>query len=268
MNGKQFRRECERLGLSTRDLAADLEIPPDTITEWKRSAVPRRYTREVAWHIVAAERDAALARSGLPECEWMQRWEAAYDASVHLPVDRKFEEELDEMRAHPQGCDVCTRREQFLLDKFGPMPDYPGNSGFRVPLLAGIIDVFRDSNGWRRVALIAAVVTSLFGIARFLPHLPRSWQLVFVAFVLAYTAGIILMLGIYGGMKSLHGSAFGRWLARCAAGVAAGTAFFGALDVSGFGLGPVWIFAGPGVGMLGATFWPLFEAWHRLRGYA
>jgi hypothetical protein len=110
-----------RRGLSASDeeIARLLRTTPTVVRSWAAGTrrIPERHAVLLRWWADAAARGSALQASGLPECEWMRRWN-----EKPLPHDPKALMQNEEMLdLHAQTCAVCQAREQFLESRFGPM---------------------------------------------------------------------------------------------------------------------------------------------------
>lgn len=122
VNATEVQEARRRLGQSDEELADQLGVSAVTVQAWTAGrTVPRRYAQQIKWLAAAAEREAALRSSGLPECEWMLRHVAA-----PLPDDPDAAlQHLEEANDHAGVCPVCVAREEFVAERFGPMPPMP-----------------------------------------------------------------------------------------------------------------------------------------------
>ena len=130
VNTTEFQAMRQRLQQSDEELADFLGVSPGTVLAWieARREVPRRYAQQIEWLAASAEREAALRDSGLPECHWMQ-------AHVAKPLADDQDAVLKHVKAandHVEGCPVCRAREQFIEERFGPMPPMPQSGWMRV----------------------------------------------------------------------------------------------------------------------------------------
>lgn len=110
------------------ELAETLGVPLATLESWQAGAakVPRRQARWLEFYADIDERGRALRSSGLPECTWMEAWDAA-------PIeddDDAFAATMKAAEDHAKTCGTCQARERFALDRFGPAPEYPLGAGF------------------------------------------------------------------------------------------------------------------------------------------
>jgi len=146
------------LGLSAEQLAVDLHLSEETIHHWEagRSTVPAVYARHIAWRAALAERDAALAASGLPECDWVGRWQRE-------PAPRKLASRLrrlEKLQQHRQTCVTCQTRQRYVDERFPPLPDPPLSPGLQaVRNISKVIE--RLPQAARPVAIGALVGISL-----------------------------------------------------------------------------------------------------------
>lgn len=240
-------------------------MPLEDVLDWERTEVPKRNRKLVLWTLAAAERDQALARSGLPECHWHPDWELPISATLE-----ELERWTAETNRHARSCETCLRRERFLQERFGDLPDYPTGTGERV--LIAFMSVVEPPVGWHRVAAKAGILVSLFGLARLLRHVPPPWSelLGLLVYVFAIAAGVAVAVTVYHWLKPLHGNGLSRWVARCAAGAAGMAGFLGMFDVSGHDLftmrgdEPIgWgarLTIGAVMGILYATIWSVSDA--------
>jgi DNA-binding transcriptional regulator YdaS (Cro superfamily) len=150
VNAIELQEAQRRLGQSDEELAASLGVSPDTVRAWAagRATVPRRHGQQIEWLAAGAEREAALRSSGLPECAWM-----------HEHVAEPFPDDPDAALKHPEAgeqhaevCRVCVAREQFLAERFGPMPPLPQSAWMR--LFAWVERV----PSWARPAAVGAAI--------------------------------------------------------------------------------------------------------------
>lgn len=196
------------LRLSPDALAAELGLTPAVVTAWEAGtlAVPRRYARELAWRAAAAERQAALAASGLPECRWVADWEAAETAAPAGDVKAGLAR-LEALNAHAAACPTCGAREAYVAERFPPMPEPP------VAEWAGAIGWVSERVGrlpaWLRPVATGALVVLALTALRVLLGLPRlmaapgGWLVGLQA--LATGAGVGAALGaVYGAYQHLR----------------------------------------------------------------
>jgi hypothetical protein len=62
----------------------------------------------------AAAREAALDASGLPQCRWVEAWDAA-----HTNLRR---DEFCALVKHMRSCAVCRARDRYIAERFPPIP--------------------------------------------------------------------------------------------------------------------------------------------------
>jgi transcriptional regulator with XRE-family HTH domain len=123
MDAAELCRARDTLGYTDAKLAADLGLSPSIVTAWTsgRAAVPRHIARDLRWRAALIERDQMLTQSGLPECEWVNAWDAE-------PVPEKVEarlKRLEALTAHAGACPICRAREVYALEHCPPLPDRP-----------------------------------------------------------------------------------------------------------------------------------------------
>lgn len=158
-------------GLSTEQLADDLGVSVERVREWETGArkMASKEARFFNWFVAAAERQAAVAQSGLPECEWMSRWD-----NQELLTDP--EKELESVRAlekHQDECPTCRARTAYLEERFPPLPPLPLPWWQRA--LGPILDLDDRLRGFHRVVVVSATVPLLFSLGWLLGFAPRSW---------------------------------------------------------------------------------------------
>ena len=138
-----------RSGASLEQVAQYAGVPVEDLTEWERRAqVPRKHAARVKWALWASQRDAALARSGLPECEWMARLATAAEPP-----------EPQELATHVDACPACLRRSEFVNEHLEPMP--PMGSG---PVMYALALLGRLSPWQESAAAGAMIILAMGGI--------------------------------------------------------------------------------------------------------
>lgn len=99
--------------------------------------LPKHQAQIVAYRVACAERDDALAESGLPTCPWIEQWERE-EPSLDAKAE-KFLAHLQRAEAHAKTCATCQAREQFVRERFPEMPKPP---------VAGWMRVFAAGTNW------------------------------------------------------------------------------------------------------------------------
>lgn len=117
------------LQVTPEQFAAELGVTPHVYEAWEqgRIAMPKRQQQHVVFRLAIVERRAALATSGLAECEWVRGWQRAPEPEqLHARAAH-----VESLRAHMAHCPTCLAREQFVFERFGPMPEMspPGWAG-------------------------------------------------------------------------------------------------------------------------------------------
>lgn len=161
-------RARERLGLTVDQFAAELGITPHVLEAWERGtlAVPRRLAQIVAYRLGLADREAALAESGLPECGWFRAWENA-----EIPPARgAWESHMHAGRRHAALCPICQARDNFLRERFPPLPAPPVPRWFE--LLRAFSVWLRRWPEWARPAIVGALLLGGLTLGRVLLALP------------------------------------------------------------------------------------------------
>lgn len=189
----------QQLGLAPEALDAELGLMPGTVAAWENGSmqVPGFIAAKLRWRAALAERSAALAASGLPECEWIRSWEA-------LPQPVKLKDRsahLTQAVEHEKSCAVCQDRARFLSERFGPMPPAPMPTWLKAfawynSRLERLPEWARPA-GW--VALFFGVYTSVRVLIT-LPSLtkqPMGWLIAIGTIVGSASLGALL--GLAGG---------------------------------------------------------------------
>lgn len=178
------------------DLALLLDADATTMRTWLcgQRAVPRRIARQLRWHLAAKARRDALAASGLPTCDVMERWARdLVDGSVSgNPLER-----MERMREHEATCPTCKARDQYLADRF-PRLRPPTGGGMAGPF-AWVVDRVMALPQGLRAPVTGAVALGAIVLARGVFALPR----------LLKTPGLLREFGIALGAAMGAGAAGG-----------------------------------------------------------
>jgi hypothetical protein len=177
------------LGLSDDHLAADTGVTPDIVRAWSSGAarIPPKYAQHLTWLVAAHERQAALATSGLPECEWLRsRQDLPSGASREAMM-----KDADAVMKHLEVCPVCLARQRYIEERFGPMPGLP-----RPGWLVVFEWVERIPSSLRPAVVGACVLAALTSIRiifaiPFLFSEPARLGTAFIAVVAAAAAGAV-----------------------------------------------------------------------------
>lgn len=132
----------QRLGLTPEGLAAELNLTPAVILAWESGRIrpSRRAERWLEWRGAMLDRDAALASSGLPECQALREIVASPRVDSHSRLG-------DVVQAHMASCDVCLARKRYLAERFPPLPPPPLPA-----LLLAVVWIQRSAERiWRRL---------------------------------------------------------------------------------------------------------------------
>jgi hypothetical protein len=161
MTAEDLTRARALLGVSPGELAAEMGLTEPVVRAWEDGSlrIPRQYAIQIAWRAAVAERQAALAASGLPECTWVARW---MDVAPPRGVGQR--EHFDALRRHAAVCPQCTARARFIEQNFPPMPDLPVPTPVRALRAAG--KVLKRLPPWLRTTVVGAVVVGVFTILR------------------------------------------------------------------------------------------------------
>lgn len=105
------------------ELAANLGVTTARLELWRsgRQSVPPHQQRLLQFFAASADRVRALEASGLPECEWLRRFDATELPDESDAVAERFKE----LGSHLDSCAVCQARERFANERCGRMPSYP-----------------------------------------------------------------------------------------------------------------------------------------------
>ena len=161
MTAEDLTRARALLGLSPGELAAEIGLTEHVIRAWEDGSlrVPREYALQIAFRAAIAERQAALASSGLAECPWVSRWMEGSPAAG--PGQRQH---FDALRRHAAACPACTARARFIEENFPPMPELPVPAVMRATRAAG---KWLDKRPrWLRAVVVGAGAMGLFTILR------------------------------------------------------------------------------------------------------
>jgi transcriptional regulator with XRE-family HTH domain len=216
MTGAEATAARVALGLSQDDLAATSNMTPAVVAAWEadRIKVPRSIAVDLNWRVARDQRLAALASSGLPECQWI----AAFEAE---PTPDKLEAQtaqLEKLVAHSKTCEVCKAREAFVTERFPPMPPAPRPSGW-LGLVMPIAERVQQLPSWARPAATGALIFIAYSLLRLIVLLPAILRsplsgLLTAAAGIAASGSIGALLGfLYGQYRRLRGRRSARRVA-------------------------------------------------------
>jgi hypothetical protein len=146
MTGEEARALRERAGLSREESAALAGVGADVLASWESSGVPARDAARLDRVLWEAERDKALAKSGLPECAWVRWWDAR-------PPEAEAEVGDGVLESHVASCPACQARDRYVEEHVRPVP----LAG--APFLARLAAPLPP---WLRAAAAGALVILLF----------------------------------------------------------------------------------------------------------
>jgi hypothetical protein len=161
MTAEDLVRARAILGVSPAELAAEIGLTEPIVRAWEDGSlrIPRQYAIQIVWRAAVAERQAALASSGLPECSWVQQWMDSTPARGMAHRDH-----LEALRRHAAVCPACTARARFIESNFPPMPDPP------VPLplrgLRAASAALQRVPRWLRPGVVGAAAIGVFSLLR------------------------------------------------------------------------------------------------------
>lgn len=162
MTAADLTRARAMLGLSPGELAAEIGMTEPVVRAWEDGSlrIPQQYAIQIVWRAAVAERQAALASSGLPECTWVTRWMD----SAPPQGGAAQREHLDALRRHAAVCPNCTARARFVEQNFPPMPDLPVPPVVRALRSAGTL--LKRLPQWLRAAAVGSVAVGALTIVR------------------------------------------------------------------------------------------------------
>jgi hypothetical protein len=157
MTAEDLTRARAVLGLSPAELAAEIGQTEPVVRAWEDGSlrIPRQYAIQIVWRAAVAERQAALASSGLPECTWVARWMEMTPAAGLTQ-----REQVAALRRHAATCPQCTARARFIEQNFPPMPDLPVPAPLRV--LRAVGKALQRLPRWLRATVVGAIAFALF----------------------------------------------------------------------------------------------------------
>ena len=160
MTAEDLARARALLGLSPAELAAEMGLTEHVVRAWESGSlrIPREYALQIAFRAAIAERQAALASSGLPECGWVARW---METTPRGPAERAH---FDALRRHAASCPACTARARFVETNFPPMPELPVPAPIRAMRVAG--KWLEKRPPLLRAVVVGATVTGVFTLLR------------------------------------------------------------------------------------------------------
>jgi hypothetical protein len=153
-----------RLGLSPKEFASELGMPVDWYVDFEagRAKLPRKEAEWVTYRLACAERDDALAKSGLPTCSWIHEWIRELP-----PSDAKLQKRVayfERGDLHAKSCPTCLAREQFVREHFPNLPKPPVAGWMRV--FGAITNWIQARPEWLRPALYGAVILAAMTMVR------------------------------------------------------------------------------------------------------
>lgn len=161
MTAEDLARARALLGLSPGELAAEMGLTEPVVRAWEDGSlrIPQQYALQIVWRAAVAERQAALASSGLAECTWVARW-----MDVTPPRGPTQRAHLDALRRHAAMCPQCTARARFIEQNFPPMPDLPVPTPVRAFRAAG--KALERFPRWVRAAAVGAAALGVVTVLR------------------------------------------------------------------------------------------------------
>src|SRR3954470_480116 len=119
MTPEEFAEARKTLGWTQEQMASELNLTPHVITaiEKGEARIPRSIAKNVAWMAAAANADAIMAASGLPECPVV----AAFDNNANDSADAALKK-LEALETHIKACPICQAREAYGRAHVPPLP--------------------------------------------------------------------------------------------------------------------------------------------------
>lgn len=169
MTGSELKAARERLGLRPVDLAVELGLPVNAYSDLEARSdrpIPKRYADHVGFSVARLDQEEALAASGLPACEELERL-LATDTPDSFNAQVRLGERLGK---HVGGCTTCQAREAFIARRFpdAPRPPMP----FWVRAMGQIGDFVGRQPRWAGPVIWAALAFAALAILRGLFMLP------------------------------------------------------------------------------------------------
>ena len=169
MNGPALVAARTRLDRTPEQLAAELGIPPHAYAacEAGRASLSRRHAELLTYQLAVRDRRDALAASGLPACDWMERW------GREMPEERAaLEAHAARAEAHAADCATCRARDAFLSERFPAMPPMPMPGWARMlQRLMGWVDA---RPAWMRPAILGSAALAALTVIRVVLVLPSA----------------------------------------------------------------------------------------------
>jgi hypothetical protein len=170
MTPEEFAIARQKLGWTDGQLAAELNVSEKIVHRWADGGlkIPKSDAQRIEWEAALAEREAALQAAGLGECDWMKSWEAKALPAREKDLDAHFKQVDD----HAEHCSTCQAREQFLKERFSPMPAMP---------TSGLVSAFQRWHrflqrfpDWAHPVLNGAAILTILVLIRVVITLPRG----------------------------------------------------------------------------------------------
>lgn len=199
MTSAEFTQARVGLGLSPDILAVDLGLPPGVVAAWEngRDRIPAHIARDLRWRVAVAERQRALAASGLSDCEWMVALEAQpWPTKLKARTAR-----LEQVLAHEKACPICLAREAFIAERFPPMPPPPIAAEMRA--LGWVFQRAERLPRWAQPSVPMAMAFGAYSLLRIVFLLPRMVAQPRVAVIAA--AGLSASIAIGGAVGAAYG---------------------------------------------------------------
>ncbi len=192
------------LGLTQEELASDLGLTPNVVAAWEKGTVgiPKALEVQLRYEAAVAERHAAIAASGMPECDLDNAW-----VRETVPDDVKGHTAyLERGLKHRTTCATCLAREKYIDDRFGKMPPIPMSNSLR--LFGALVEWIEKLPRWGRPAAWVAMAFGAYSIVRIvlvLPLLVRNreyWAVSFQGLGVSVSMGAAIGL-LYGASRVL-----------------------------------------------------------------
>lgn len=155
LTGRDLPALRRELGVDVQELAAAIGFETADVDSWERSLdhLPKLASRRIRWLRADVQRSRALAKSGLPDCDWVVSWS---EGNAELTDFDEIAKSFEALNEHSENCPTCQQRTEYLAQRFPPMEPYP--IGGQVGLLVKASDWLDRLPSWARPAAVGAAI--------------------------------------------------------------------------------------------------------------
>jgi transcriptional regulator with XRE-family HTH domain len=147
MTGAEFRRLREQAGISREQVAGEAGVALELVHAWERGGRVPRWSRLALDHALwTLERDAALAKAGVPLCP------RAVPGALPAPRDRAA---VADLMRHLDECGACRARGDFVRTRHRPEPV---TGGILAQAVGYVLGYGLRHSGWRASAHAGALL--------------------------------------------------------------------------------------------------------------